>query len=105
MQPAKSLKTWQQGLARGDKQLSVVFGTKDGRPRDITVVRRDELVRSLNAAVAYSAEHGGKLVDKVGLKSAINRYRNVIKDAGLVGKEAPHSMRYAYSRGDGVAYE
>lgn len=98
VQSAKSLKTWQQALARGDERLRVVFGTKGGRPRDTTVVRRDELMRSLNAAVAYSAEHGGKLVDKAGLRSAIDRYRNVAKDAGLTGKEAPHSLRYAYSR-------
>ncbi|SFJ91720.1 Phage integrase, N-terminal [Candidatus Pantoea symbiotica] len=98
VQSAKSLKTWQQALARGDERLRVVFGTKGGRPRDTTVVRRDDLVRSLNAAVTYSAKHGGKLVDRAGLRSAIDRYRNVAKDAGLTGKEAPHSLRYAYSR-------
>ncbi|HDT0414661.1 integrase domain-containing protein [Klebsiella michiganensis] len=98
VQSAKSLKTWQQALARGDERLRVVFGTKGGRPRDTTVVRRDELVRSLNAAMSYASENGGKLVDKAGLRSAIDRYRNVAKDAGFSGKEAPHSLRYAYSR-------
>ncbi|ELS4492816.1 TPA: integrase domain-containing protein [Klebsiella michiganensis] len=98
VQSAKSLKTWQQALARGDERLRVVFGTKGGRPRYTTVVRHDELVRSLNAAMSYASENGGKLVDKAGLKSAIDRYRNVAKDAGLTGKEAPHSLRYAYSR-------
>lgn len=78
--------------------MRVVFGTKGGRPRDTTVVRREELVRSLDAAVDYSSEHGGKLVDKAGLRSAIDRYRNVVKDSGLSGKEAPQSLRYAYSR-------
>lgn len=75
-----------------------MFGTKGGRPRDTTVVRREELVRILNAAVAYSSDHAGKLVDKAGLRSAIDRYRNVAKDAGLTGKEAAHSLRYACSR-------
>lgn len=98
VQSVKSLKSWQQALARGDERLRVVFGTKGGRPRDTTVVRRDDLVRSLNEAVVYSLEHGGKLVDKAGLRSAIDRYRNVAKDAGLTGKEAPHSLRYAYSQ-------
>lgn len=98
VQSAKSLKTWQQELARGDERLCVVFGTKCGRPRDTMVVRRDELARSLNAAMAYASENGGKLVDKTGLRSAIDRYRNVAKDAGLSGKEAPHSLRYAYLR-------
>jgi len=98
VQSAKSLKTGQQALARGDERLRVVLGTKGGLTRDTTVVRRDELVRSLNAAVAYASENGGKLVDNAGLRSAIDRYRNVAKDSGLSGKEAPHSLRYAYSR-------
>lgn len=41
VQSAKSLKTWQQALARGDERLRIVFGTKGGRPRDTTVVRRN----------------------------------------------------------------
>ncbi|WP_053071026.1 integrase domain-containing protein [Citrobacter sp. MGH105] len=71
MQSAKSLKTWQQALARGDVLLRVVSGTKGGRPRNTTVARCNELVHGLNAAVAYSVAHGSKLVDKLGLRSAI----------------------------------
>lgn len=71
MQSAKSLKTWQQAQSRGDKRLRLVFGTKGGRARDKTVVRRDELARSLNAVVANASENGGKLVDKAGLRSTI----------------------------------
>ena len=42
--------------------------------------------------------NNGKLVDKPDLHSAIERYRNIVKDAGLTGKTSPHSLRYAYSR-------
>jgi len=54
----------QQAMARGDERSRVMFGIKGVRPRDTTVVRCDELVRSLNAAVAYTAKYGGKSVDK-----------------------------------------
>jgi site-specific recombinase XerD len=98
VQSAKSLKTWQKALERGDERLRIVFGTKGGRPRDTTVVRREELVRVVNAAMIFSHKHDGKLVDKSELKSAIDKYRNTIRGAGLTGKIAPHSLRYAYSQ-------
>lgn len=37
------------------------------------------------------------MIDKAGIHLAIERYRNIVRDAGLVGKYAPHSLRYAYS--------
>ncbi|EOQ50776.1 hypothetical protein WC7_01638 [Citrobacter sp. KTE151] len=33
VQSAQSLNTWKQALERGDSRLTVVFGTKGGRPR------------------------------------------------------------------------
>ena len=51
-----------------------MFGTKGGRPKDTTVIRRNELVHILNTAVTYALENGGKLVDRAGLRSAIDRY-------------------------------
>lgn len=65
--------------------MHVMFGTKGSRLRGTTVINRDELSRSFNATVAYSSEHGGKLIDKAGLSSAIDRYRSVAKDAELSG--------------------
>jgi hypothetical protein len=32
VQSVQSLKTWRQALDRGDTRLTVVFGTKGGRP-------------------------------------------------------------------------
>ncbi|WP_276469381.1 integrase domain-containing protein [Pantoea dispersa] len=57
--------------------MRIVFGTKGGRPRDTTVNRHDELIGRLLSAIAHSAEHIGKMVDKAGLRSVIERYLNM----------------------------
>ncbi|MGL4860576.1 MAG: integrase domain-containing protein [Enterobacteriaceae bacterium] len=98
VQSAKSLKTWQQALNKGDERIRIVFGTKGGRPRDTTIVDRERVIRAINEAIKYADKHHGRLIDKPNLHSAIDRYRNVLKEAGLTGKESPHSLRYAYSR-------
>ncbi|PVZ80630.1 DNA-binding protein [Serratia sp. S1B] len=98
VQSAKSLKTWRQTLNKGEERLRIVFGTKGGRPRETTVVNRDAVIKAVDEAINYADSHGGKLIDKPTLHSAIDRYRNTLKDAGLTGKESPHSLRYAYAR-------
>lgn len=97
VQSAKSLRTWQQALLRGDERVRVVFGTKGGKPRDTTVVDREKTLQAVNHALKIAMNNNGKLVDKPNLHSAIDRYRNIVKDAGLTGKISPHSLRYAYS--------
>lgn len=103
VQSVKSLKTWQLALSRGDDRVRIVFGTKGGRPRDMTVIDRDKMLSAVNHALKVAAEQNGKLVDKPDLKSAIDRYRNIVRDAGLVGKHAPHSLRYAWA-GEAMEY-
>lgn len=98
VQSAKSLKTWRQALNKGDERIRIVFGTKGGRPRDTTVIDRDTVIRAVNEAIKYADKHNGRLIDKPSLHSAIDRYRNTLKEAGLTGKESPHSLRYAYSK-------
>lgn len=34
----QSFKTWRQALARGEPRLTVVFGTKGGRPRETVIL-------------------------------------------------------------------
>lgn len=97
VQSAKSLRTWQKALSNGDEKIRVVFGTKGGRPRDTTVLDREATLSAINAALKYLKENNGKLIDKPSLHTAIERYRNVVREAGLTGKYAPHSLRYAYS--------
>lgn len=97
VQSVKSLKTWQQALLRGEARVRVVFGTKGGRPRDTTVIDRDKMLHAVNHALTVAAAQNGRLVDRPELKSAIDRYRNVARKAGLTGKSAPHSLRYAWA--------
>ncbi|EPS4527356.1 TPA: DNA-binding protein [Citrobacter koseri] len=97
VQSAKSLRTWQKALFNGDEKIRVVFGTKGGRPRDTTVLDREATLSAINAALKHLKENNGKLIDKPSLHTAIERYRNVVREAGLTGKYAPHSLRYAYS--------
>lgn len=101
VQSVKSLKTWQQALLRGEARVRVVFGTKGGRPRDTTVIDREKMLHAVNHALAMM--QNGRLIDRPDLKSAIDRYRNVARRAGLTGKSAPHSLRYAWAV-DAVAF-
>ncbi|EBY2753799.1 integrase [Salmonella enterica subsp. enterica serovar Kottbus] len=105
IQSAKSLKTWQKALQRGDDKLRVIFGTKGGRERMTTVVNREKVVEAVNAALKYASEHNGKLIDKSNLKSAMNYYLNTLRrDGGLKGgDETAHSFRYSYA-GDALKY-
>ncbi|NIG34290.1 DNA-binding protein [Pantoea sp. ICBG 828] len=97
VQSAKSLRTWQKALLNGDEKIRIVFGTKGGRPRDTTVLDRDATLAAINASLKHLSENNGKLIDKPSLHTAIERYRNVVRESGLTGKYAPHSLRYAYS--------
>jgi|UniRef100_A8GJD2 integrase len=98
VQSAKSLKTWRQALINGNDRVRVVFGTKGGRSRDTTIFNREKVLSVLDVAIKYCDDHNGKLIDKPSLHTAIERYRNVVREAGMTGKDAPHSLRYAYSR-------
>lgn len=97
IQSAKSLQTWQKSLINNEGKVRVVFGTKGGRPRDTTVIDREATLAAINAALKHLKENNGKLIDRPSLHIAIERYRNVVREAGLTGKYAPHSLRYAYS--------
>lgn len=98
VQASKSLKTWRQSLLKGDERVRVVFGTKGGRPRDTTVFDKNKVMDILNKAIAYCDSNNGKLINKPSLHTAIERYRNIIRDAGMTGVNAPHSLRYAYAQ-------
>lgn len=99
VQSAKSLKTWQTALARGDEKLHVIFGTKGGRARMTTIVEREKVAEAINIALKYTSEHNGKLVDKNGLQSAMDYYINTVRRDGELkgGEETLHSLRYTYA--------
>lgn len=97
VQSAKSVKTWLQALEKGEEKVRIIFGTKGGRARDTTIVKRELVLQALKFAVKQIDKQGGRLVNRAELKSAITRYRNVTASVGLTGKYSPHSLRYAFS--------
>ncbi|WP_183059953.1 integrase domain-containing protein [Salmonella enterica] len=105
IQSAKSLDTWKRTLDKGGDKISVVFGTKGGRPRETTIVDRERVLQAVNYALKYTREHDGKLVDKPDMRSAMDRYRNVLRRAGMTGEHSPHSMRYSYAENSGQFHE
>ncbi|KGA36248.1 DNA-binding protein [Pectobacterium brasiliense] len=98
IQSVKSLKTWQKALQNGDEKVRIVYGTKGGRPRDTTIIEREKLINAVNNALHITSENNGRLINRPALHLAIERYRNIVREAGLVGKYAPHSLRYAYTQ-------
>ncbi|MFP1796148.1 integrase domain-containing protein [Lonsdalea quercina] len=103
VQCSQSLKTWAAALERGDEQLTVVFGTKGGRPRQTRVLDRESLTQTVDQALAVAATRNARLIDKPDLKSAINRWRSQTALAGLKGQYSPHSLRYAWAQ-DAMRY-
>ncbi|WP_261653490.1 integrase domain-containing protein [Erwinia mallotivora] len=98
IEACKSLSTWKRAVDNGDKSIRVVFGTKGGRPRDTTIINRDEARRAILYAEKEAKERNGRFIDKPGIHQAINRYRYFVRKAGLTGEKAPHSMRYNFAR-------
>ncbi|WP_240156632.1 integrase domain-containing protein [Erwinia amylovora] len=97
MESCKSISTWKQAVERGDKSVRVVFGTKGGRPRDTTIIDHQEAKRVINIAERVAADNNGKFIDRP-LHKAIDRYRYLVRKAGLTGAVAPHSMRYNFAK-------
>ncbi|MDX5630245.1 MULTISPECIES: integrase domain-containing protein [unclassified Brenneria] len=98
VQCSQSLQTWAAVLERGDEQLTVVFGTKGGRPRQTRVLDREALTQAVHQAIAITAARNGRLIDKPDLKSAMNRWRSQTALAGLKGQYSLHSLRYAWAQ-------
>ncbi|PWD65972.1 integrase domain-containing protein [Pectobacterium parmentieri] len=98
VQCSQSLPTWAAALDRGDERFTVVFGTKGGRPRETLVLNRKAVQQVVHQAQAVAATRNGRLIDKPGLKSAMNRWRSQTALAGLKGQYSPHSLRYAWAQ-------
>ena len=47
---------------------------------------REKVLSILDKAISYVSEHNGKLIDKPSLHTAIDRYRNIVREAGMNGK-------------------
>ncbi|EEC0943214.1 DNA-binding protein [Salmonella enterica subsp. enterica] len=98
VQSTQSLKTWKQAVERGDTRLTIVFGTKGGRPRETVILDTGAVKKALDNALAVAESRNHRLIDKPDLKSAMDYWHNQATRIGLTGKYSPHSLRYAWAQ-------
>ncbi|EBV7096931.1 DNA-binding protein [Salmonella enterica subsp. enterica serovar Havana] len=98
VQSAQSLRTWKQSLERGEPRLTVVFGTKGGRPRETIILDAVAVRKVLDNALAVAEDRHGRLIDKPDLKSAMKYWHSQTAGLGLTGAYSPHSLRYAWAQ-------
>ena len=98
VQSARSLKTWQQALDRGESRLTVVFGTKGGRPRETVILDTGAVRKALDNANSVAESRHGRLIDKPDLKSAMKYWHSQASRIGLTGVYSPHSLRYTWAQ-------
>lgn len=98
VQSALSLRTWKQSLERGESRLTVVFGTKGGRPRETIILDAIAVKKALDTALTVAEERYGRLIDKPDLKSAMKYWHSQASGLGLTGAYSPHSLRYAWAQ-------
>lgn len=98
VQSAQSLKTWRQALERGEPRLTVVFGTKGGRPRETVILDTGAVRKALENALSVAEYRHGRLIDKADLRSAMKYWHSQASRIGLTGVYSPHSLRYAWAQ-------
>ncbi|MGK9175045.1 integrase domain-containing protein [Yokenella regensburgei] len=98
VQSAQSLRTWKQSLEREESRLTVVFGTKDGRPRETVILDAIAVRKALDNALAVAEDRHGRLIDKPDLKSAMKYCHSQASGLDLTGAYSPHSLRYAWAQ-------
>ncbi len=70
VQSGPSLATWERQLAAGGR-VTVIFGTKGGRPRDSRAPDLEKAMEAVREALAVAAKHGGKIIGRRTLKAAM----------------------------------
>lgn len=103
VQSVQSLRTWQQALAQNETRLTVVFGTKGGRPRDTLILDAGAVKKAVDNALSVAEQRNGKLIDKPDLRSAMKYWHGQASRIGLTGAYSPHSLRYAWAQ-DAIRY-
>jgi Integrase len=81
-------------------EMRVIDGTKSGRPRVTASIAKyaKESLEVLLEACSYLQTHEFFLVGPGGtLKSARSKMHRLARKCGLIGKYAPHSLRYRYA--------
>jgi len=103
VQSIHSLNTWHKELSQGKTHITVVFGTKGGRPRQTCILDRTQALHAVSFALSVAQQRNGKLIDKPSLKQAMTYWRNQTTRLGLTGAYSPHSLRYAWAQ-DAIRY-
>jgi site-specific recombinase XerD len=98
VQSSQSLKTWQRAIERGDSRLTVVFGTKGGRPRETVILDAIAARKALDNAISVAESRNSRLINKPDLKSAMKYWHRQASRIGLTGAYSPHSLRYAWAQ-------
>lgn len=125
----KSLNEWAEklGQARDDEnlRLTVVHGTKGGRPRDVFIQpdRRDEALQIVEQAreiVQKNIEKSGDAflviarpdADVQGVEGALKKVENAVRHRGFTGSNSQHGIRrdfaqknYKFYREEGLSEE
>lgn len=104
VQSIHSLETWQKELSKSKKHITVVFGTKGGRPRQTRIIDRQKAIKAVEFAINIAKQRNGKLIDKPNLQQAMTYWRNHTRRLGLTGEHSPHSLRYAWAQEAGNLY-
>jgi integrase len=96
VQAGKSLGDWQKALERGGNRITVIYGTKGGKLREVYVVDKEKAKAVV--ARAIEARHGKNMIDKPTIAQAMAYYHRETAKVGLTGEYSPHSLRYAYAQ-------
>ncbi|ELO76539.1 TPA: DNA-binding protein [Salmonella enterica subsp. enterica serovar Enteritidis] len=94
----QSFSSWRQALERGESRLTVVFGTKGGRPRETVILDAGAVKKALDNAAGIAEQRNGRLIDRATLKEAMQFWRKQAERLGLTGQNSPHSLRYAWAQ-------
>lgn len=100
-----TLARW-KGELETNGRVTVLAGTKGGRPRIVSVAKRERALNAVNRAIELVQKQGGFLVIRAsgkpagGLKEARRIYHSWAHRNGI----EPHSARYAFARDQLDAY-
>lgn len=96
---SESLKTWEKQISKAG-EITVLYGTKGGRPRNVQIYDREEALRAVRQAIKVTDATTGRLINgpRGTLKSARNRLDNQLRGVLKESSLSAHSARYAFSQ-------
>lgn len=99
-----SLPTWEKQLSAGQR-VTVIYGTKGGRPRDSLPAGRTEALEAVRFARKVASTRRGRLLPQPTLLKAMTWYRNAMnrRITPAAGIQA-HALRYAYTHDRKASY-